>query len=176
MPKFVIDEDMPRSTGMILKEDGEDVMPFSEFKNINMVLEKYPLRIKREKFIPDAIRELPDWFIENWNFALKKKQIDESEFFHCEAFIFPFLQEAWKRYPKLQLWSHQSIYYSDELSGEPDYLLSYIPDEVIRNMINKPLLAVVEAKKENFTEGWGQCLAELIACQYINNDSIMMKI
>jgi len=28
---------------------------------------------------------------------------------------------------------------------------------------------VVKAKKENFTEGWGQCLAELIACQYMND-------
>ncbi len=145
-------------------------MPFSEFKNINMVLEKYPLRIKREKFLPDAMLELPDWFIENLDFSIEKGQINESEFFYCEAFIYPFLQEAWKRHQKLQLWSHQSIYYSDELSGEPDYLLSYIPDEVIRNIINKPLLAVVEAKKENFTEGWGQCLAELIACQYINDD------
>jgi len=145
-------------------------MPFGEFKNINMVLEKYPLRIKREKFLPDTIRELPDWFIENLNFALGKKQITESEFFHCEAFIYPFLQEAWKRHKKLHLWSHQSIYYSDELSGEPDYLVSYIPDEVIRNIINRPLLTVVEAKKENFTEGWGQCLAELIACQYMNDD------
>ena len=145
-------------------------MPFSEFKNINMVLEKYPLRIKREKFLPDAMLELPDWFIENLDFSIENGQINESEFFYCEAFIYPFLQEAWKRHQKLQLWSHQSIYYSDELSGEPDYLLSYIPDEVIRNIINKPLLAVVEAKKENFTEGWGQCLAELIACQYINDD------
>ena len=145
-------------------------MPFSEFKNINMVLEKYPLRIKREKFLPDAMLELPDWFIENLDFSIEKGQINESEFFYCEAFMYPFLQEAWKRHQKLQLWSHQSIYYSDELSGEPDYLLSYIPDEVIRNIINKPLLAVVEAKKENFTEGWGQCLAELIACQYINDD------
>ncbi|MBC8228118.1 hypothetical protein H8E77_01055 [bacterium] len=145
-------------------------MPFSGFKNINMVLEKYPLKIKREKFLPDTMLELPDWFIENLNFSIEKRQINENEFFYCEAFIYPFLQEAWKRHPKLQLWSHQSIYYSDELSGEPDYLLSYIPDEVIRNLINKPFLTIVEAKKENFTEGWGQCLAELIACQYINDD------
>jgi hypothetical protein len=27
----------------------------------------------------------------------------------------------------------------------------------------------VEAKKDNFEEGWGQCLAELIAAQKLNN-------
>ncbi|MEE6162542.1 hypothetical protein U9R62_14610 [Cylindrospermopsis raciborskii DSH] len=30
-------------------------------------------------------------------------------------------------------------------------------------------LILVEAKKDNFEEGWGQCLAELIAAQKLNN-------
>ncbi|MCP4129763.1 MAG: hypothetical protein GY754_01985 [bacterium] len=147
-------------------------MQFSEFKNINMVLEKYPLKIRREKFLPDSTTELPQWFLENLNFASIKKQLNENEHFYCEVFIYPFLQEAWKKHRKLQLWSHQPINYNNELTGEPDYLISYIPDKVISNIINTPLLAVVEAKKENFTEGWGQCLAEMIACRNINNSDI----
>ncbi|MCP4111865.1 MAG: hypothetical protein GY749_41115 [Desulfobacteraceae bacterium] len=148
-------------------------MAFSDFKNINMVIEKYPLRIKREKFLPDTKSEPPDWFIENLNFAIEKKPISSNEFFYCEVFIYPFLQEAWKQHKKLQLWSHQPLHYNDELCGEPDYLISYIPDEVISKIINKPLLAVAEAKKEKFTEGWGQCLAEMIACQCLNEDENM---
>ena len=29
---------------------------------------------------------------------------------------------------------------------------------------------MVEAKKDNFEEGWGQCLAELVAAQKLNNN------
>ena len=39
-------------------------------------------------------------------------------------------------------------------------------------MLEFPLLAVVEAKKSDFEQGWGQCLAELVAMQKLNNDSI----
>ncbi len=31
-----------------------------------------------------------------------------------------------------------------------------------------PLLAVVEAKQEDFVKGWGQCLAEMVAAQKLN--------
>jgi hypothetical protein len=31
-----------------------------------------------------------------------------------------------------------------------------------------PILVVVEAKQNNFSEGWGQCLAELVAAQKLN--------
>jgi hypothetical protein len=34
---------------------------------------------------------------------------------------------------------------------------------------DSPYLILMEAKKDNFEEGWGQCLAELIAAQKINN-------
>ena len=60
--------------------------------------------------------------------------------------------------------------YDDELCGEPDYFLAALPaDEVISQLVNKPILAVIEAKKENFTQGCGQCAA-MIACQKINTN------
>jgi hypothetical protein len=33
-----------------------------------------------------------------------------------------------------------------------------------------PLLVVVEAKRNDFEEGWGQCLAELVAAQTLNKE------
>jgi hypothetical protein len=35
----------------------------------------------------------------------------------------------------------------------------------------EPYLIVIEAKKDNFEEGWGQCLVELITAQKLNHDS-----
>ena len=35
--------------------------------------------------------------------------------------------------------------------------------------IGTPLILLVEAKKNDFEQGWGQCLAELVAAQKIND-------
>ncbi|MEQ9354020.1 MAG: hypothetical protein RIG63_25990 [Coleofasciculus chthonoplastes F3-SA18-01] len=42
--------------------------------------------------------------------------------------------------------------------------------ELGKIILGLPLLVVVEAKQNNFIEGWGQCLAELIAAQKMNQN------
>ncbi|MBI1924015.1 hypothetical protein HYR99_07170 [Candidatus Poribacteria bacterium] len=145
-------------------------MAFSNFQSIEQVINRYPLEIRQERFIPDVELELPDWFIENLNFSLEMKSVDENEAFFCENFIFPFLHQSWKRHRKLKLWSRRTLVYDSELFGEPDYLVSAVIEGVITKLINNPLLVVAEAKKEDFTKGWAQCLAEMIACQRMNED------
>jgi len=145
-------------------------MPFSNFKNVAQVIEQYPLKIIRDEFLPDASIEIPDWFMENIKFSLHRQTENENEFFFRESLIFPFLQQSWKRHQHLKLWSHQSLTYDDKLCGEPDYFVSVWRDEVIDKFVNTPLLAVAEAKKQDFDGGWGQCLAAMIACQKTNQD------
>ena len=145
-------------------------MPFSDFKNIEQVVQKYPLKIRQENFLPEIGLQLPENFTENLLFLLDKKAVDESEAFLSEAFIFPFLQHAWKRHSKVKLWSHRMLVCDDKLFGEPDYFISAWREEVIDRLVSTPLLAVTEAKKQDFEAGWGQCLAEMIACQKINQN------
>ena len=38
-------------------------------------------------------------------------------------------------------------------------------------MLGSPIIVVVEAKRSDFIEGWGQCLAGLVAAQKINDDN-----
>ena len=148
-------------------------MSFSNFKNVEQVIQQYPLKVRREEFLPDLPQELPEWFVENIRFSLISQAEDENEFFLRESLIFPFLQQIWKRHRKLKLWSHRALICDDILSGEPDYFFSAWRDEVIDKFVNTPLLAVSEAKKQDFEGGWGQCLAEMIACQKLNqNDNI----
>jgi hypothetical protein len=69
----------------------------------------------------------------------------------------------------LMLWSHHPIGESEELSGIPDYLI------VKRSPLGKivfeqPYFIVVEAKKDNFSEGRGQCATKLVAIQKLNNN------
>ena len=62
----------------------------------------------------------------------------------------------------LKVWSHVPYHVDKEkgLVGEPDYLIA------LKNKYGgmaKPALCVIEAKKDNFDEGWTQALAEMIA-------------
>jgi hypothetical protein len=51
------------------------------------------------------------------------------------------------------------------LNGVCDFLLSRSPHQVF---IQSPVLAVVEAKREDIVSGMGQCVAEMVAAQRFN--------
>jgi hypothetical protein len=70
---------------------------------------------------------------------------------------------------KFLIWSHQPLNYDENLSGVPDYVVAQRSPRG-KVILEKPYIILVEAKKDNFEEGWGQCLAELLAAQKINDD------
>jgi hypothetical protein len=84
-----------------------------------------------------------------------------SEYAICETIIRPILDIVAQNYP-LKVWSHISYNVDKEkgLVGEPDYLIA--PKNKYGGMVN-PALCVIEAKKDNFDEGWTQALAEMVA-------------
>lgn len=144
-------------------------MAFSDFKNVEQVLAQFPLQIERESFLPSVEMDVPPMLAENLKFILKNQAIQETEMFLRESFIFPLLQEAWKQHPKMKLWVNQPLFATEQLFGEPDYLVSAsTKGEIVTKLLNKPLLVAVEAKKQDFEAGWAQCLAEMIACQIVN--------
>ena len=101
---------------------------------------------------------------------LQEGIVFNSEYAICENIISPLLTEIWRSYTKdLLIWSHQPLNYDENLSGTPDYIIA---KRSLRGKIilEKPYVILVEAKKDNFDEGWGQCLAELIAAQKLNGD------
>src|SRR5690242_8173838 len=51
------------------------------------------------------------------------------------------------------------------LNGTCDYLISRSRE---RFFISRPVVAVVEAKREDITAGLGQCAAEMVAAQLLN--------
>ena len=69
----------------------------------------------------------------------------------------------------MTLWSHETLIYDEKLSGQPDYIVTKL-SPLGRMIFDKPYFLVVEAKQDKFIEGWGHCLAELVAVQKINND------
>ena len=93
-----------------------------------------------------------------------------SEGARTEAIIFPILREVYKDYSdKFVLWIQKSFSYNAKLNGTPDYLIA-TKSPLGKTVLAKPLLGVVEAKKNDFEVGWAQCLAELVAIQKLNDD------
>ena len=84
---------------------------------------------------------------------------------------YPILREVYKAYAtNYALWIKEPLAYDETLSGTPDYFVSTISELGIL-IVGTPLIILVEAKKNNFEQGWGQCLAELVAAQKINADA-----
>ena len=65
-------------------------------------------------------------------------------------------------YPNLKVWKAAPLE-SDTLMGIADYLIT--PD---RAFIATPLLCVAEAKRDDFVQGRAQCVAEMAACLWKN--------
>lgn len=147
-------------------------MAFSDYKHISQVQKRFGIRYKEEDFIVlhEDIEPPPD-FVREFEFNKEHIDIYTSESSRSEAVIFPLLREVYKKYCSVySLWIQKSISYDDDLTGTPDYIISS-KSELGKTVLEPPLVIVAEAKKNDFEQGWGQCLAELVAAQKINNDT-----
>ena len=143
-------------------------MPFTQFKNIGSVLTTYDISYTDTNFIVAQPAELPARLTEDIDFALQNTDYSVSEASICENLIYPVLKETWKSFlSHFYLWSHPTWYVDEVLSGIPDYLFTQ-PTKYGKAVLGAPVLITVEAKKDNFQEGWGQCAAAMIAAQKLN--------
>ncbi len=110
------------------------------------------------------------YFLDEFEFNKKNIDIFTSKSARSEAIIFPILREVYKMYcDKYSLWIQKSITYDDKLTGTPDYIIA-TQSPLGKTVLAKPLVVIVEAKRNDFEEGWGQCLAELVGSQKINDE------
>ncbi len=147
-------------------------MPFSTYKSIGAVAKEFQIKQVRNNFIIETEFAVNQGFREELELILNEGVFDNSEIAICENIIYPILREVWKFYrSNFLLWSHQTLIYDEKLCGVPDYILAK-RSPLGTVVFDKPYFVLVEAKKESdFTEGWGQCLAEMIAVQRLNNDA-----
>lgn len=145
-------------------------MPFSNYKSISGVLKKFQIKYVQTNFVLETEFPVKDDFKSELDLLFTDGVIDNSESAICENLIYPVLKEVWKFYrSKLTLWSHQTLIYDEDLSGVPDYIVTQ-RNPLATIVFDKPYFLAVEAKQDKFEEGWGQCLAEMIAVQRINDD------
>ncbi len=145
-------------------------MAFSDFKNIADVQKRYRIKYQEGTFILAQELFPPEVFLKDFEFYQENIDIFTSEASRSEIVISPLLREIYKKhYTKYSFWIQKSIVYDNLLSGTPDYIFSK-KSELGKTVLEKPIVIIVEAKKNDFEQGWGQCLAELVASQKINEN------
>ena len=144
-------------------------MPFTVFRGIGDVIKEYQIVSIEIDFVIETAITISEPFRADLDFSLRELVFDNSEYAICETLIYPILREIYKSYKdKFILWSHQPLTF-DDISGIPDYILAK-RSPLGKFVFDKPYFIIVEAKRDNFSEGWGQCLAEMVAVQKINQN------
>ncbi len=144
-------------------------MSFNNYKSISDVIKDFPIHYQEKNFIEEINIVIEKSFRQRLEMVLTEGVVFNSEYAICENIISPILIEIWQYYrEKLLVWSHQPLNYDEKLSGIPDYIVAKRSPKG-KIIFDQPYLIIVEAKKDNFEEGWGQCLAELVASQKMNN-------
>jgi len=99
--------------------------------------------------------------LENFDLSISEKA--------KELLIDAICEEVIQQHLHLKIWKEAPLQ-SDKVTGFVDYLVAEK-----RAYLDAPLLCVVEAKKDKFDKGLAQCLVEMQACQW-NNEQIGQQI
>jgi hypothetical protein len=144
-------------------------MAFKKYKLIDDVIDKYQLSFKKEPFLVNSLPiQMPDSLKSDLHYVMTTMPYKVSEAAIRENILYPILKEVFRKYDDtLMLWANKSISFDKELGGMPDYIIAK-QSERGKIIFGKPLLAVVEAKKDDFEGGWAQCLLEMYTIQKIN--------
>lgn len=144
------------------------LMAFSDYKSISQVQAEFQIKYQEDNFVFHKAYEPSKVFLAEFEFNQQNMDMFASEAARCEIVIFPILREVYKNYyRKTSLWIQRQISFDEKLNGTPDYIVSR-KSELGKTMLEYPLLIIAEAKKNDFEQGWAQCLSELVAAKNIN--------
>ncbi len=144
-------------------------MAYSQF-TMAQLQEEYHLEFTEEAalFAAATPAVIPDWLRDR----LRKQTVvalrSGSEKARSELIIMPLLLEVYEQMQeRVNLFSGVKFDVDEQrgLSGVCDFLFSLSP---LHREIHAPVLAIVEAKKEDINMGIPQCFAELVAAQIFN--------
>lgn len=150
-------------------------MAFGTYKSVQEVAKKYQIAVRVDPFVEPLPIPVDERFQQDLEYVLKNIDVKMSEASVSEFLIAPILKEIWKSYDDcLLFWSHVPLNVGEEFEGYPDYL--FTRRSSLGLVRDKPYILVVEAKKDDFEGGWGQCLAAMLAAQTINaNDQLILQ-
>jgi hypothetical protein len=143
-------------------------MPYSSF-TLDDVEEKFGLDFKASSFIPE-LKPIPpsEWLKETLLMTLPLAKIAGSEKARSEFIIAPILVELIKlTNNEISVFSGEDFTVDRELglNGICDFIISQSSNQI---KVSAPVIALVEAKKGVLKDGWGQCIAEMLAANKFN--------
>lgn len=144
---------------------------FSTFKTLEEALIYFQISERTHEIFSQTTNNqtVPAQLIEELDFNMTQLPYNVSEASLCEMVIFPILKEVWKSFSKnLLLWSHKGIGKEADMAGIPDYILA--KRSHLGRVMDLPLLVMIEAKKDDFDAGWGQCVAQMVTAQTLNQN------
>jgi hypothetical protein len=143
-------------------------MPYSSF-TLDDVEEKFGLDFQASSFIPELKPILPsEWLKETLLMTLPLAKIAGSEKARSEFIIAPILVELIKlTNNEISVFSGEDFTVDRELglNGICDFIISQSSNQI---KVSAPVIALVEAKKGVLKDGWGQCIAEMLAANKFN--------
>ena len=138
-------------------------MPYGKFESISEVARLFDIEVSDNKTFVDKLKiDVPHLDFKR----IEKKLSDDLNFINettiCERIISPILELISDNYESLKIWSHVPYNVDKEkgLVGEPDYLVA---QKTKYGDMDIPPLCIIEAKRDDFEEGWTQALAEMVA-------------
>lgn len=144
-------------------------MSYSNF-TLNEAIKQFKLTVKDKQDLFADIAEIqPSEYLDvtlKYNFSIATEINTEKS--RSEMIIAPILLEVRRLVnDKISLFSGREFNVDSEkgLNGACDFLISLSESQLI---INAPVIAIVEAKKEDILGGLGQCIAEMLASQLFN--------
>ena len=145
-------------------------MAFSDYKHIAQVQQEFRINYQEASFITARAINPPPSFVIEFEFNQENIEIFSSEAARTNLIITPILREVYKNfYNRYAFWVQKTISATEKLTGSPDYLIA-TRSSLGKTVLEYPLVVIVEAKKNDFEQGWGQCLAEMVAAQKLNEN------
>jgi hypothetical protein len=144
-------------------------MAFADF-DLPTVRERFGLSLMEDADLFAATQDVTpsDWLrqtLDEWAPAALAMNTEKAR---SEMIIAPILMEVVRRADRrATLFSGPAFDVDREqgLNGTCDYLITRSPE---RFFVSRPVVAVVEAKREDITAGLGQCAAAMVGAQLLN--------
>jgi hypothetical protein len=147
-------------------------MPFTAYSSAADVAREFGIIWDQAEFVAPVPFALSASFLAELAFTMSDVPTVVSESAVCETVIYPLFRDVWKPFSKvLTLWNHETLRFDDRLSGVPDFIVAR-RSPLGLNVMDRPYLLVVEAKRDDFIRGWGQCLAAMLAAQNLNKPDV----
>jgi hypothetical protein len=146
-------------------------MAFGDYKTLGEAIRALQVTEIAEEFVEPVSIPVNDYFRSKLDGRLSSHSVICSEWAVCENLLFPVLDEVAQHYAQfLAIWSHVPLFHGGRMLGTPDYLIAK-RSPLSLEVMDTLLAMIMEAKRNDFDLGWGQCLAAMHAAQTLNGET-----